>query len=210
MSTAGNAILKIGVTGGIGSGKTMVCRIFEKLGIAVYHADAAAASIVNSDEGLIFSIRSVFGNEIYDEKNVLNRKKLSDIVFNDPLALQKLNALVHPAVFRHFDEWFVKQKNQPYVIKEAAIMFESGAFRQMDFIINVSAPENLRISRVCSRDGLEPDAVRLRIRNQMSDEDRSAKSDFVIFNDDSQLLMPQILKIHEVLLKKALPGIPEK
>jgi dephospho-CoA kinase len=96
------------------------------------------------------------------------------------------------------------------VIKEAAIMFESGAFRQMDFIINVSAPENLRISRVCSRDGLEPDAVRLRIRNQMSDEDRSAKSDFVIFNDDSQLLMPQILKIHEVLLKKALPGIPEK
>lgn len=202
MSSVGSNILKVGVTGGIGSGKTTVCRVFEKLGVPVYFADAAAAGIVNSDIALISEIKSAFGDDVYDVKNFLNRKKLSALVFNDPLALQKLNALVHPAVFRHFHEWYDKQQNVPYVIKEAAIMFESGAYKEMNLLINVSAPEILRISRVCKRDGLNAEAVRLRIKAQLSDEERSKRADYVIVNDETMLLIPQILKLHEEFVRK--------
>jgi len=194
-----SAILKVGVTGGIGSGKTTVCRVFEKLGIPLFNADLEASKLMNNDVFLIAEIKKTFGQDIYDENNTLRRKNLSAMVFNNQDLLMHLNALVHPAVFRHFAIWHARQANVPYVIKEAAIMFESGADKELDLIIQVSAPETLRIKRVCLRDGVPPESVQLRIQAQISDKEREERSDFILTNDDEQLLLPQILKVHEIL-----------
>ena len=196
-------MFKVGITGNIGSGKTTVCKIFEVLGIPVFYADDAAKEVMVTDAELIAGIKQTFGNEAYFEDGELNRKYIAGIVFNDKEELAKLNALVHPAVFRAFDKWVLLQKSAPYVLKEAAILFESGSYKKCDRTIMVTAPLDLRIKRVTTRDGITADEVKSRNDRQFTEEKKLAMADDVIINDDTQLVIPQVLKLHELYLSLA-------
>lgn len=188
-------MLKIGITGGIGSGKTTICRVFEALSIPVFNADEVAKMIMVTDHDLVGKIKAEFGKNAYFNNGELNRKFLSDIVFNDSQALQTLNELVHPAAIRAFDLWALEQ-NSKYCLHEAAILFESGAYRSCDHSILVYAPEDLRIRRVLMRDGISEQEVRARIDKQMSEEEKEKLADFVIVNDENTPIIPQVLKLH--------------
>ena len=188
---------KIGITGGIGSGKTTVCMVFETLGIPVYYADAQAKYLMNSDAQIIASIVDYFGSNVYRD-GVLDRRKLAEIVFNDKSSLKILNDLIHPAVERDFEYWCAQQK-APYVIEEAAIIYESNIERRFDKIILVTAREEIRIHRVCSRDDLTPEKVRQRMKNQMPEEKKIALADYIIYNDNNEMIIPQVMEIHEML-----------
>lgn len=183
----------IGLTGGIGSGKTTIANEFLALGIPVYIADDEARKLMQSTE-VINAIRTVFGNAIF-ENNILNREKLAQIVFNDPEKLAKLNAIVHPAVKKHFDEWLLNHKDTPFVIYEAAILFESGGYKNCDLIISVVAPLETRIQRVIDRDKTTREQVLKRINMQWNDEKRIAKSDFIINNTNMEETKSEIVKI---------------
>ena len=187
---------KIGLTGGIGSGKTYVSKVFESLGIPVFNADIEAKKLMSSSSELIQSIKNEFGNDIFDD-NILNTKKLASIVFSDNEKLRKLNSLVHPIVKQQFFEWQSKKKSS-YVLKEAAILFESDSHKGLDAIICVTAPINLRIDRVKLRDGYSYCEIKDRIVNQISQEKKESLSDFIIVNDGVKSLLPQILKIHQL------------
>ena len=189
-------MLKIGITGGIGSGKTTVCRVFELLGIPVFYADAAAKEVMHTDEKLKQDIISAFGIQSYLSDGSLDRKHIANIVFKDEKELQTLNVLVHPAVFRAFDSWAIKQK-APYIIKEAALLFESGFNKMCDYSILVKAPELIKISRVMQRDSISEVDLRLRMARQFSDDEKEKLVDFMIYNDEKQLLIPQILALNE-------------
>lgn len=192
--------LRIGITGGIGSGKTTVCEIFELLGIPVFYADAAAKEVMHTDQQLKNEIIDAFGLRSFSDDGILNRKYIADIVFHDLRALEKLNALVHPAVFRAFDNWLVKHKNAPYVLKEAALLFESESYKMCTHSILVKAPEELKISRVMQRDQITEAEVRLRMSRQFSDTEKEVLADFSIINDERQMLIPQVLKLHELFI----------
>ena len=194
-------MLKIGITGGIGSGKTTVCRLFELLRIPVYYADDESKKILNWDKAAKESVVKIFGDSIWNADGSIDRKKLAGLVFNKKEELEKLNAILHPAVGKHFDNW-VKDQKAPYCIKEAAILFESGAYKQVDKVIAVVAPLELKINRTIKRDGITKEEVLARIKNQMSDEEKVKKADFVIQNDELQLLIPQVLKLHRQILDK--------
>lgn len=196
-------MFKVGITGNIGSGKTTVCKIFEVLGIPVFFADDAAKQVMVKDEELINGIKKAFGNDAYFADGSLNRKYIAGIVFNSKQELEKLNALVHPAVFRAFDKWVINQKDAPYVLKEAAILFESGSYKKCDRAIMVTAPLEIRIKRVTSRDGITADEVKARNARQFSEEKKQALANDVITNDDKQLVIPQVLKLHELYLSIA-------
>ena len=189
--------LKIGITGGIGSGKTTVCQVFELLGIPVFYADAAAKEVMHTDEELKQGIISSFGLKSFSDGGILNRKYLSDIVFYDKKALETLNALVHPAVFRAFDNWVGKFPQAPYVMKEAALLFESDSYKMCTHSILVKAPEALKISRVMHRDHITEAEVRLRMARQFSDEAKESLADFIIMNDEHEMVIPQVIKLHE-------------
>jgi len=193
-------MLKIGITGGIGSGKTTVCRIFEVLGIPVFYADNAAKSVMHSDSLLRQDIIKGFGQESYFETGELNRKHISSIVFNDTEQLARLNALVHPAVFRAFDTWVALQTNVPYVLKEAALLFESDSYKMCDRSILVKSPEALRIARIIARDNTTAEDVRLRMNRQFSDAKKEKLADHIIINDEDLLLIPQVLELHQHFL----------
>ncbi len=195
---------KIGITGGIGSGKSVVCKIFNNLKVPVYNSDEIAKKILNSDEKIISTLKNNFGDNIYLDSNVLDKKKLSEIIFNDKLSLKKVNEIVHPVIKKHFQNWLKKRKkeNHKYIIKEAAILFESGTFRELDKIITVFSPENIRIKRLEIRDKVDVNTIRKKISNQISEEEKIKMSDFVIYNDDKNLLVPQVLKIHKLLKRK--------
>lgn len=188
-------MLKIGITGGIGSGKTTICRVFEALSVPVFSADEVAKMIMLTDLNLVEAIKVQFGKEAYFANGELNRKFLSGIVFNDSEALQQLNELVHPAVIQAFDDWAVKQDG-PYCLHEAAILFESGAYKSCDYSILVYAPEDLRINRVKHRDGHSETEIRARMDKQMPESEKEKLADFVIINDESTAVIPQVLKIH--------------
>ncbi len=190
--------LKIGLTGGIGSGKSVVARIFEVLGAPVYYADEAARIIQNEDSELINKITALFGEQAY-LNNQLNRKYISGIVFQDKEKLDALNAIVHPAIIADAMQWMKKQ-NGPYAIKEAALIFESGSQRDLDYVIGVTAPEFLRIERTVARDGITADEVKNRMARQITDRVKMRLCDFVIHNDEQQLLIPQVLAVHEKLV----------
>lgn len=194
-------MLKVGVTGGIGSGKSVVCDIFKHLGIPVFNADIEAKKIMISNVKVIDEIKQNFGSDIYTEDSVLDKKKLAKIIFNNNQALNKINSIVHPAVKNEFDAWCIKHKNYSYVIEEAAILFESGAYKNMDKVINVTSPLELRLKRVVQRDKVKKEDVEARIAAQMNDDERNRRSDYIVYNDENQLLIPQILKIHALLLK---------
>ena len=193
-------MLKIGITGGIGSGKSTVCRIFEILGIPVFYADDVAKNLMTEDEELKKGIIAHFGSESYLPDGGLNRTHLAGIVFNNDQELEKLNALVHPAVFRAFDAW-AAQQNAPYVIKEAALLFESGSHQMCDQTILVTAPDDLKMKRIMKRDGLSKTEVQARMAKQMSDEDKKPLASLVLNNNEKELLIPQILQLHQQFLQ---------
>lgn len=187
-------MLRIGITGGIGTGKTTVCRVFELLGVPVYYADVRAKLVMHTDKELIKSIKAVFGNEVYSGEQ-LNRSMLGALVFNDESLLHKLNALVHPAVFRDFKQWSGDQ-NCPYVLKEAAILFESGSDQDCDYTLLVKSPLALRISRIMQRDKISREDIMKRMDKQMSEEEKEKKADLFILNDEMNLVIPQVLELH--------------
>ncbi|HER08424.1 MAG TPA: dephospho-CoA kinase [Bacteroides sp.] len=194
-------MLQVGITGGIGSGKTLVCRVFEKLGIPVYHADAQAKWLMDHRENLKTEIRDLLGAGSYRDGR-LDREYVAGQVFRDPELLNGLNAIVHPAVRNHYLAWMKRQTEVPYVIEEAAILFESGAHRFMDMTILVYAPEDLRIRRVMERDQVQEEEVRLRMTRQMPEAEKKKKADAIIVNDEKEMLLPQIIALHRSLLNK--------
>ncbi|MFD0764129.1 dephospho-CoA kinase [Mucilaginibacter lutimaris] len=193
-------MFKVGITGNIGSGKTTVCKIFEVLGIPVFYADDAAKEVMIADAELVASIKQTFGNEAYFADGSLNRKYIAAIVFNNKDELVKLNELVHPATFSAFDKWVKNQKHAPYVLKEAAILFESDSYKLCDRSIMVTAPLDIRIKRVTQRDGITADEVKSRNDRQFSEEKKLTLANDVIINDDTQLVIPQVLKLHKLYL----------
>lgn len=194
-------MLKVGITGGIGSGKSTVCRIFGVLGVPIYQADIAARELMQSDPELIEAIHSKFGEKSYPN-GILDRKYLASLVFSDPNALSALNALVHPVTLRHARSWMEKQPS-PYVIKEAALMFESAAFHELDHIVGVSAPQPLRISRAMKRDGATRDEILSRMKEQIPEDIKMRLCDEIIYNDEQQMLIPQVLHLHHCFLDLA-------
>lgn len=188
--------LRIGITGGIGSGKTTVCKIFEALGIPVYYADAAAKRLMVEDSNLRYQLQKLFGSEVYHENGELNRAYLSQMVFTNEQKLKQLNALVHPAVEIDACAWHSRQRNVAYTLKEAALIFESGSYRNLDRVINVYAPLEIRIERVMKRDNLTRQQVLDRIQHQWPEEDKIALSDHIIVNDNTLSLNRQVQQLH--------------
>ncbi len=193
--------LRIGITGGIGSGKTTACKIFEQLGAPIYYADDRAKAIMVEDDEVKSKIIALFGAGAYTSDDLLNRKHIAATAFSDPEKLRALNAIVHPAVFRDAERWQSEQAGAPYTLKEAALLFESGSYKSLDKLIIVSAPIDLRIQRVVERDGLSRQEVEARIRQQMPDEEKLRLSDFVLLNDGTHSLIKQIWNLHRKLLE---------
>jgi dephospho-CoA kinase len=193
-------MLKIGLTGNMGSGKTTVAKVFEILGIPVFYADDAAKKAMATDGILIKEIKVAFGEQAYFEDGSLNRKHIAAIVFNNDGELKKLNEIVHPATFRAFDEWVKDIKNVPYVLKEAALLFESNSYKMCDYSIMVQAPLEIRINRVMKRDGISRAEVESRNTHQFSEEKKTALSNYIIKNDDTELVIPQVLEMHHRFL----------
>jgi len=195
-------MLKVGLTGGIGSGKSTVAKIFEVLGIPVYYADDAAKEIMNTDDELKNSIIKNFGQEAYKDSR-LDRSYLASIVFADKQKLELLNSLTHPATIRDASRWMEKQTS-PYIIKEAALLFESRANEYLDHIIGVYAPQALRIKRVMQRDTTTEEEILKRLNRQMDEDQKMKLCDSIIINDEQQLVIPQVMKLHEKFLLRIM------
>ena len=193
----------VGITGGIGSGKSTVCKLFSLLGIPVYTADDRAKWLMSSDAELRNQISSTFGAEAYSSTGELNRIFLTESVFPNPEKIAELNALVHPAVRKDFEQW-IAQQTAPYLIKEAALLFETGAAKELDYVINVSSPLRVRMARVLLRDSHRTEEqVNQIINQQLPDEEKNELADFCIKNTDNKLLLPQVLEVHAQLLSFA-------
>jgi dephospho-CoA kinase len=191
--------LQVGITGGIGSGKSFICRIFKSLGAKVYDADSQAKKLMNTDTVLGEQIKKEFGTASYANDGMLDRDYLGREVFGSPEKVLKLNQLVHPRVALDYKQWADEQQQEKYIIKESALLYEAGSYGELDRIIVVSAPVELRIERVMKRDPRRTaHDVREIIRNQMSDEEKTSRADFVIINDGSELLLPQVIRLHEI------------
>lgn len=196
---------KVGITGGIGSGKTTVCKVFEVLGIPVFYADTVAKEIMVRDELLIEGIKTTFGKESYFEDGKLNNKHIASIVFNNEAELAKLNALVHPAVFRAFDLWEAQISAEvPYTLKEAALLFESESYKMVDTTILVTAPLQIKLDRVVARDGITAEQVKARIDKQFSDAEKIKMANHFIVNDEEHSIIEQVLALHKVFLNTAI------
>mgnify|MGYP002382214684 CR=1 FL=1 len=193
--------MRIGLTGGIGSGKSTVARVFGVLGIPVFNADEESKRLLSEDEGVRNAVIAAFGAGIYRAGD-LDRAALASIVFNDPEALARLNAIAHPAVRKALGHWVDLQRS-PYVLVEAALLVDTGWYRSMDRLIVVSASEAERVKRTMARDGSNEEQVRARVRNQVGEEQRLAVADAVIDNDGRQLVIPQVLALHERLVEQA-------
>jgi len=193
-------MFRVGLTGGIGSGKTLVSSIIERLGVPVYNADLAARALMNNDAELKAGIVEIFGKQAYN-KDGLDRVFLAGAVFGDHEKLSGLNGLVHPAVRKDFNRWVALQTGSPYVVEEAAILFESGAGAEMDLTVLVYAPEELRIRRVMERDQATREEVLKRMGHQLSEEEKMKMAGFIINNDGSQMLLPQVIELHNKILK---------
>lgn len=195
--------IQIGVTGGIGAGKSLVCRIFQTLGIPVYNADQRAKWLMNHHPTLMAEIKQNFGEEAYLADGSLNRQYLSEKVFNNETLLKQLNTLVHPKVGEDFQQWVIQQTD-PYVVKEAALLIEAGSYKTLDYLVTVNAPEKVRLDRVLLRDTYRStQEVQAIMQKQLSDKERAAKADFVIMNDGTSLIVPKILQLHKRFLKEA-------
>lgn len=195
--------LQIGITGGIGSGKSLVCKIFNLLGISVYDADSHAKALMTTDGILVTQIQKEFGDLSYHKDGSLNREWLASHVFSGTDKLQRLNSLVHPRVGADYQRWLEAHPEEPYVLKEAALLFESGSYRLLDKIIVVSAPEEVRRVRVLKRDPHRTvEQFKEIVEKQLSEAEKMQRADYLIVNDDKKLVIPQVLHIHEELIKK--------
>lgn len=194
-----NRPIIVGLTGGIGSGKTTIAKVFNSLGVPVFNSDKVAKQILNCDEDVVKQVVDEFG-ALYDQGK-LNAGKMANIVFNDSNALEKLNKIVHPKVAMSFVKWISQNNNAPFLIKEAAILIESGAYKQMDKIILVTATEDVRVKRVVDRDNVSEEKVKERMRMQLKDSEKLAHADFVIINDGKELVIPQVLEIYNKIKK---------
>ena len=191
-------MLKVGLTGGIGSGKSLVAELFKLLGIPVLHADEIAKYLMEHDEGLKQGISHAFGQQVY-ENGRLNRPFLASLVFGDATKLETLNRLVHPATIAYSGKW-AAQQDTPYIIKEAAIFFESGSYKDMDKMIGVYAPYEVRLQRAMKRDKATEEEIRKRMDRQMNEEEKMSRCDYIIRNDESVSLIEQVLELHQKLL----------
>jgi dephospho-CoA kinase len=190
--------MKLGVTGGIGSGKTSVCKVFNLLGVPIFSADTEAKEIMENEKGIIHRINSIAGKDLY-AKGKLDRTRLAELIFNDNSLLEKVNSLVHPVVLDHFKRW-EREQTAPYVIMESAILFESSASKLVDRIVTVVAPFDERVARVIHRSNLSREQILDRMRNQMDDDSMIKQSDYIIHNSENDMIIPAILKIHEEIL----------
>jgi len=197
-------MLKIGLTGGIGSGKSTVAKIFEVLGTPVYYADEAAREIMNSDKQLKTALIKNFGEQTY-QGGELNRAYLASLVFADKQKLELLNSLTHPATIRDANRW-IQQQTSPYIIKEAALLFESGANKYLDLVIGVYAPVELRIQRVIQRDNATREEILQRMNRQIDEAAKMKLCNFIITNDEQELLTPQVLRLHEKFIATGQAG----
>lgn len=196
-------MLKVGITGGIGSGKTLVCKVFQLLGTPVFFADDAAKELMITDSVLTDQVKTAFGYESYFTDGKLNNKYIANIVFNNPTELAKLNAMVHPAVFRAFDAWCRNVDNKtPYILKEAALLFESGADKMCDSTVVVTAPLSIRIDRVMERDNTSSEQVMARVEKQFTDEKKIKLSDHQIINDANHSIIEQVFSLHQLFLAR--------
>lgn len=202
-------MLKVGITGGIGSGKTTVCKIFEVCGIPVYYADDRAKELMQTDLKLISSVKEIFGEDAYQDGK-LNRAYIASRVFNNKPLLAKLNSAVHPVVAQDVMQWALRHTAKPYVLEEAALLFESGSYKFFDKIITVIAPLDDRIARLKARDNATYEQITARMKNQMRDEDKIKLSDFIIYNDATHKLIEQTLTIHHVLVNLDKKQNPEQ
>lgn len=193
-------MIKVGITGGIGSGKTTVCKLFEKMDIPVYYADIEAKKLMTSNKTLKRKIKELLGKDAYYRNGRLNRKYVASIVFNDKEKLQKLNSLVHPAVAEDGMKWFDLQKTK-YAIKEAALLVENASYKKLDYLIVVTAPVEMRIKRVVRRDKSDYNQVKLRIANQLPEIQKKKVADFIIDNSGDVSLISQVWKIHRKLME---------
>lgn len=190
-------MLKIGITGGMGSGKTTVCKVFEQLGIPVYYADAQAKLLMAQDKELIAGIKQQFGEESYLLDGSLNRSFIAQKAFSDATQTAKLNALVHPAVYNDFERWAQGwEGKKPYVLKEAALMFESESYKQCDYIILVVAKQHLKMSRIKMRDGLDESQILARMDKQWTDAQKLELADFILYNEEDKSVIEQVLAFH--------------
>lgn len=195
-------MIKVGLTGNIGSGKSTVASVFQSLGIHVYHADDEAKRMYLKTDVLEKTI-SLAGTTIVDNRGELDRKALASIAFSNPSILKALNDLIHPLVAEHFRQWCEQRNQSPYIIHEAAIIFESGFRNRYDLVIHVSCPAGIALERIEKRDGLSRELIMQRMKAQLSDEEKSSLSDYVILNDGNTLVIPQVLQIHQELLKRS-------
>ncbi|MBI3233671.1 MAG: dephospho-CoA kinase [Bacteroidetes bacterium] len=190
-------MLKIGITGGIGSGKSTVAQFYEfELNIPVYYSDVRSKTLLQTNRNIIELLKTEFGESIYED-GVLNRNALASIVFNNEERLNKLNSIVHPQVELDFANWCNHHLHRPYIMKEAALLFESGTYKQLDLIYTVAADEQLRLKRTMSRDKATEEQVRSRMSKQLTEEERIKRADGIIYNNDKELLIPQLLKLHQ-------------
>lgn len=194
-------MLKAAITGNIGSGKTTVCKIFESLGVPVFYADTEAKALYKNEK-IRVRVQEVFGKDVFNQRQELERKKLARIVFRNPEALSKLNAIIHPALMKRYSRWLQNHPNAPYTLHEAAVIFENHLEKAFDFIITVSCPEKIRMERIKSRENISEREIKNRMKRQWSDKRKEALSDAVIRNDGTQFLIPQVMEIHHKLIQK--------
>lgn len=189
----------VGITGGIGSGKSTICKIFKLLGVSVFEADSAARELIETDITVKTGLKTLFGNDIYTPGGILNRKKLAGIIFKDKDKRDKVNQIVHPEVRKSYYMWLKAHNNHPYLIYEAAILFEGGFNKEMDFNILVTAPEDQRARRVAIRNGISEQSVRDRMKSQWPDERKKELADLIIVNDNKSLILPVIIRLDKKL-----------
>ncbi|MDR3235891.1 MAG: dephospho-CoA kinase [Prevotellaceae bacterium] len=192
-------MITVGLSGGIGSGKTLIAHIFATLGISVFYADEAVKALYDADTGLRHTLIDLLGGDIYKDGH-LQRKRMASLIFANDTLMQKVNALTHPKVMLQFEQW-AQQQPSPYVVLEAAILFESGSDKKMDYTIAVTAPEPLRITRAMQRDNATEQEVKNRMKQQWNDEQRNGKANFIIMNDNEQAVLPQVITVHQHILK---------
>jgi len=202
------AMLKVGITGGMGSGKTVVARMFEVLGVPVYYADDAGKYLMQNHVGLRAEIINLLGEEAYAPNGLLNRSFIAGQVFGNAGKLSALNAIVHPAVQQDGENWMNSNAEQPYVLKEAAILFESGSYKKLNFVIGVDAPEELRVQRIKQRDGIAEKEIYERLARQMDAAEKMKRCHFIITNNDLQPIIPQVLQLHAHLMTLSLQEHP--
>ena len=190
-------MLKVGITGGIGAGKSVVCSILNKWGIPVFYADTEARNLMHHNSSVKEAIIHEFGGKIYNESGILQKNILSDIIFNDEQSRLKINSIVHPFVRETFIEWSKKQSS-PYVVEEAAILFESGADSLMDQTVVVYSDKEIRIKRIQNRNQFSRSKIENIISHQMSEEEKCKKADYIIYNNEKALLVPQLIKLHNI------------